>query len=295
MTASPLFLALAPWVFVFLWSTGWISAGLAAPHADALTFLCWRFALAGLALAAIALVLRAPWPRGPRALGHSLVAGALIHGLYLGAVWWAIGQGLPAGVSGVIAAVQPILTAALAPLLIAERLTARQWGGIALGFTGIVLVLVPKLSAVAGADLARLWGIIAINVGGMVGVTLGTFYQKRFVPTGDLVTGTAVQYVGALAIVVPLALLLEPMRFDVTWVSSLTMLWSVVALSIGGVGLYLIMIRSGAVTRVATLTYLVPPTTALEAWVIFGETLTPIQLAGIAVTCVGVALTLKRA
>lgn len=294
MASSPLFLALAPWVFVFLWSTGWIAARAAAPHADALTFLSWRFGLAFIVMVLIAAWRRAEWPTSWAVVRHTLIVGALIHGLYLGAVWWAVGQGLPAGVSGVIAAAQPILTAALGPQLLGERLSKRQWLGVAIGFLGILCVLAPKLVGLSGDALGNLWWIIAINLGGMLAVTLGSFYQKRFVPTGDLTALTALQYAGAVAVVLPLALWLEPMRFVVNVQSVATMAWSVIALSIGAVGLYLLLIRNGAVTRAATLIYLVPPVTALEAWLMFGETLTPLQLVGVAVTVAGVALTLGR-
>ncbi|MFM2422142.1 MAG: hypothetical protein RL291_672 [Pseudomonadota bacterium] len=290
-----LFLALAPWVFVFLWSTGWISARAIQPYADPLTFLSWRFGLALVAMVLIALWRQAEWPTTWKEARHSLVSGALIHGVYLGAVWWVVGHGLPAGVSGVIAALQPILTAALGPFLIGERLAPKQWVGIIVGFLGILLVLAPKFVGVDPAVIKSMSWLVVINMLGMLAVTLGSFYQKRFVPTGDLTALTALQYAGAVAVVLPLAFWLEPMRFEVNLVSMATMAWSVIALSIGAVGLYLILIRKGAVTRAATLIYLVPPLSAFEAWMLFGETLNAIQIVGVLVTVAGVVLTLRKA
>ena len=287
-------LRIAPAIFVLLWSTGWISARAAAPYADPFTFLLVRFVLAGLVLLAIIVASRAPWPTTRHAWAHSLVAGALINTFYLAAVWWAIAQGLPAGISAVVAALQPILTAMLAPALLGERISARQWLGIAVGFAGIILVLAPRLAALSSVSLDGLGGILAINALGMLSVTLGVFYQKRFVPSGDLRTMTFIQYLGATATVLPLALLFEPMRFEINLVSMATLAWSVLAISIGAVALFLALIREGAVSRAAALIYLVPPATALQAWLLFDESLSPIQWLGIAVTVGGVALAVRK-
>ena len=287
-------LAAAPGLFVFLWSTGWISARAAAIDSDPLTFLAARFAFAGLGFAVLVAAMRAPWPRQRSAVAHAMVSGVLLHALYLGGVWWAVGQGLPAGISAVIAATQPIMTAILAPILLRERISQRQWTGIALGFVGIVIVLAPRLMAASGTDFAKLQVALLVNLGAMVSVTLGTFYQKRFIPTGDLRTTALLQYVGAVPVVLAAAYLLEPMRLALSWSSVATMLWSVIAISLGAIMLYLWLIREGAVSKSASLIYLVPAASALEAWVLFGETLIPLQIAGIAVTVAGVALATRR-
>ena len=291
---SPFFLRLAPAVFVLLWSTGWISARAATPHAGPLTFLLIRFFLAAAVLLAVVWIWRAPWPTTRSAWGHSLIAGALINTFYLAAVWWAIAKGVPAGISGVIAALQPILTAMLAPQLLQERVSARQWLGIAVGFAGIILVLLPKLTVAGVGGLAGLQGMLVLNALGMLSVTLGVFYQKRFVPSGDLRTMTFIQYLGALAMILPLALLLETPRFDINLVSVATLAWSVLAISIGAVALFMMLIREGAVSRAAALIYLVPPVAALQAWLFFGEVLAPIQLCGMALTVAGVALAVRK-
>ncbi len=288
-------LACAPALFVFLWSTGWISARAAVIDSDPLTFLAARFSFALTVFATLAIVMRAPWPaRGLDAV-HAMISGVLLHAIYLGAVWWAVGQGVPAGISGVIAATQPILTALLAPMLIRERISGQQWAGILLGLAGVLVVLWPRLAAAQGADFARLNVALAVNLGGMLAVTLGTFYQKRFIPTADLRTTALLQYVGAVPPTLLAAWLLEPaMRLTVSWTSVATMLWSVLAISLGAIMLYLWLIRNGAVSRAASLIYLVPAATALEAWLLFGEQLWPIQWLGIAITVAGVALATRK-
>ncbi len=284
----------APALFVFLWSTGWISARAAAPFTDPLTFLAIRFGLAGLLLTLFSLAARAAWPKTRADWLHAMVTGFLLHAVYLGPVWWAIKQGLPAGISGLIAALQPLFTAALAAPLAGERLTGKQKLGVAVGLLGVALVLYPKLAGVGPFASGNYFWPIVVNVLGMFGVTAGTFYQKRFVRTGELRTITAVQYLGATPPILIAALLLEPLHFEIAWPSVLSMAWSVLALSIGGIVLMLTLIRKGAVSRVAALIYLVPPAVALQAWLLFGETLIPLQMLGMAVTAVGVYLSAKE-
>ncbi len=219
MPSTATLLRIAPVLFVLIWSTGWISARFGAPYADPLTFLAIRYTLAAAVIVAFASVAGASWPRGG-AVGHAMASGVLLHGIYLGGVWWAIRHGLPTGVSGLIAAVQPILTALLAPALIGERISRLQWAGIALGFAGIALVLEPQLETVTRETMAAVVVPMVVNVVAMVSVTFGTFYQKRFIATGDLRTVTALQYVGAFLVTLPAALLLEEMRISGTSRSS---------------------------------------------------------------------------
>jgi drug/metabolite transporter (DMT)-like permease len=299
LTSSPrsrvIALACAPALFVFLWSTGWISARAAVIDCDPLTFLAARFSCALLVFAGLVIVTGAPRPVRWIDAVHAIVSGVLLHALYLGGVWWAVGQGVPAGISGVIAATQPILTALLAPMLIGERISRNQWAGILLGLAGVLVVLWPRLAAAQGADFAKLNGALAINLAGMLAVTLGTFYQKRFIPTADLRTTAMLQYVGAVPPLLLAAWLFEPaMRFTVSWTSVATMLWSVLAISLGAIMVYLWLIRNGAVSRAASLIYLVPAATAVEAWLLFGEQLWPVQMLGIVITVAGVALATRR-
>jgi drug/metabolite transporter (DMT)-like permease len=280
---------------VGLWSTGWISARYIVGVSEPLTFLAARFAFGTAALGLLALAMGATWPRRPRDYAHMFVAGALIQALYLGGVWWAVAHGVPAGLSGLIAALQPILTALLAPVFFAERISARQWGGIVLSVAGLVLVLGPKLT---GIDVTQLRGVlvpVAVNVGAMVAVTLGTIYQKKYVPGSDLIVTTAVQNFAGVLLTVPLALLAGE-TLSVVWtpVTMAVMAWSVVGISIGANLLFFWLIRHGAMSRAASLIYLVPPAVALEAFLLFGERLAAPQLAGMALTVVGVALAVKR-
>ena len=283
-----------PLVFVLLWSTGWIVARYAADYADALTFLSARFVLAGLVLLAFALLARAQWPANRAEWGHALLSGVLIHAIYLGGVWWAIRHGLPASLSALVAALQPILTTLLAPALLGERIKALRWLGVAIGFAGIVVVLSPKLFGVAPEALAAVWPLLAINAAAMVSVTLGTFHQKRYITSGDLRTVTVLQYAGALAATLPFAYLLEPMRIEWNRTMVFTMAWSVLALSIGAIALLLLLIRRGEVSRSAQLIYLIPPSASLEAYVLFGEQLSALQIGGMVLTVTGVALASRK-
>jgi drug/metabolite transporter (DMT)-like permease len=281
-------------LFVFIWSTGWIVARFSADYADPLTFLSARYACAGVVLLAYALIAGASWPRSGIEWGHAMVSGVLLHAIYLGGVWYAVRNGVPASISALIAAVQPILTAMLAPTIAHERIRPLQWGGIALGFSGLILVLWPKL---AGVPVGGLWDVafpIGINLIGMVGVTLGTFYQKRYIRSGDLRTVTVLQYAGAIIATLPVAYMLEPMRIEWNLTMVLVMAWSALALSIGAIALLLLLIRRGEVSRSAQLIYLVPPTAAVQAYFLFGETLIPLQIAGMALTVAGVALASRQ-
>ena len=290
MARASLFTTLAPGLFVAIWSTGWIAGKFASLESDPLTFLAVRFIGAIIVLVPLVTALRAPWPRDPRAIIHAMVSGVLLHAAYLGGVWWAIAHGVPAGLSAVIAALQPLMTALLSPLLGHERVGTRRMFGFVVGFLGIVVVVSPKVMGLTGAALANAALPLAVNVAAMLAVTLGTFYQKRNVASGHLMSIATLQYVGALIAIAPAVMLLETVRFVPSTTGLLTLAWSVIGLSIGAIGLLLYLIRLGEVSRAASLIYLVPPAAVLEAWAFFGETLSPIQFVGMVVTAVGVAL-----
>lgn len=294
MTRPSLFTAVAPGLFVAIWSTGWVAGKFASLDSGPLTFLALRFLGALALLVLIAVAMRAPWPRRPGAVAHAMTSGVLLHALYLGGVWWAIAHGVPAGLSAVIAALQPLMTATLSPLLGHERIGAKRMLGFVVGFLGIVVVVSPKVIGLGGDALAAVVVPLAVNVAAMLAVTLGTFYQKRFVASGHLVTVAALQYVGAFVAIVPVILLIEPIRFAPTPTALLTLAWSVIGLSIGAIALLLHLIRQGEVSRSAALIYLVPPAAVLEAWVFFGETLSWIQVGGMILAAVGVALANRR-
>jgi len=289
-----LFLRVAPLVFVFIWSTGWIVAKYAAPHADPFTFLSARYALAAGLILAFAVLVSAPRPSDAREAGRMMLSGVLIHGIYLGGVWWAIAQGVPAGISALIAALQPILAAVLAQPLTGERISRLRWAGVVIGLAGIVVVLWPKLSVIDPARLDGLAVPLIVNAVAMISVTLGTFHQKRTLPDPDLRTLAAWQFLGALAFTLPLALLFEQRRLDPVPETLYALAWSVVVMSIVAIALLLTMIRHGSVARVSAMIYLVPPTAAVQAYLMFGETLTAIQIAGMAVVAVGVYLATRK-
>lgn len=290
MSQRSMVLAAAPLLFVAIWSTGWIMGKYASLDGDPLTFLLIRFGGAIVVLVPITVAMRVQWPRGGAAIFHALGSGVLMHALYLGGVWWAIAHGVPAGLSAVIAALQPLMTAALAPALSGERIGPRRAVGFLIGFVGIAVVVSPKLLGLDPGQLRAVAGPLAINVAAMLAVTLGTFHQKRFVGSGHLLAIAVLQYVGAFAVMAPLAWMLEPMRFELNARSAATLAWSVIALSIGAIALLMHLIRCGEVSRAASLIYLVPPAAVLEAWVLFGETLSALQMVGIGVTVAGVVL-----
>lgn len=281
---------IAPALFVFLWSSGWIAPVYGIGHASAEVFLSVRFASAALAFAILSLVVGARWPRDPKLVFHGFMSGLLMHGCYLGGVWWAIFNGVPASVSGVIAALQPLMTAALAPVLVKERLSITQVAGLLLGFGGIIIALVPSFEGVDASVFAERAFPIGVNIVSMTGAVLGTLYQKRFVQSGDMRTTAVVQYLGALAIVVPLALIVEPPKFDFSLQLFLTLGWSVFALSMGAVMLLLYMIGRGQVSRAASLIYLMPPAVAIESFIFLGEPLGPWMIAGTIIVVFGVWL-----
>lgn len=281
---------IAPALFVLLWSSGWIAPVYAARHSSAEAFLSIRFACAAACFVLLSLALRAPWPRERRAIGHAVVSGALLHGVYLGGVWWAIFHGVPASISGVIAALQPLLTAAVAPWMVGERLSPTQLLGLFLGFAGIIVALIPTFEGVSADMLVERLLPVVINILAMNGAVLGTLYQKRFVTSGDMRTNAVWQYVGALLIVVPLAIIAEPTKFEPALELFLALGWSVLVLSMGAVALLLYMIGRGQVSRAASLIYLMPPTVAIESYIFLGEPLQTTMIIGTVIVVIGVWL-----
>lgn len=279
---SSLLLKLVPGIFVVLWSTGFIAAKYAAPVSGPFSLLALRFFLVVPVLALAARLLDRPWPP-PRLAIHGMISGALIHGLYLGGIFFAVKHGLPAGFAGLVVGLQPILTAFFAFALIGEKIRAPQWLGLGLGLVGVALVVWPKL----GGEIAPVTILIAIGAVGSI--ALGTVYNKKNAASIDLVTGTALQFIGASVVTIPLATL-EGFHYIPSLQLALVVAWLVLVLSIGAVMLLLMMVKKGAVSTVAALFYLVPPVTALFAYVLFDERLLPIQIAGTALVVVAVKL-----
>ena len=275
---------LFPLLFVFLWSTGFIGAKYGLPYAEPLTFLLLRYSALVVLLALLALAGRARWPAEARQWLHLGAAGLLIHALYLGGVFVAISQGLPAGVVSLLVGLQPLLTAVFAGVIVGERVSGRQWLGLSLGLTGAILILSGRLSGGFG------WAGVLPALLALLGITFGTLYQKRFCPHFAWRSGATIQFGAAWLVTLPLAFLNETLQVQWTGEFVFALGWLVLVLSVGAIGLLNHLIRAGTSVNVASLFYLVPPSTAIIAWLIFGETLTWVQLAGLAVAVVGVAL-----
>ena len=276
-----------PAVFVLIWSTGFVVAKFGLPFASPLWFLNLRFAGVVLALLLVIPFMKVRWP--PRvAVLHIAIAGLLLQVGYLGGVWVAISEGMPAGLAALIVGLQPVITAFVAPA-IGEKVSGRQWIGFALGFFGVVMVVLDKIALVALPVSA-----IVFAVGALFSITIGTLYQKRKCPSFDLRAGTLIQFSASLLLTIPLALVFEVwnVRFTPQFIGALA--WSILVLSIGGMALLFPLLRRGEATRVTSLFYLVPPVTALMAWVWFGERFSHRAMFGMACAVVGVALVVIR-
>jgi drug/metabolite transporter (DMT)-like permease len=278
-----------PAVFVLIWSTGFVVARFGMPHSPPLHFLAVRYALSIAAFVLWIVLARAPWPQDRAQWKHLAVTGVLIHAGYLGGVWAAVKHGLAAGTVSLIVGLQPVLTALWVSYTGQEhRIAPRQWLGLGLGLAGLLMVVWRKLF-VGELDAFNL----GLALFALASITAGTLYQKRHLKAHDVRTATCIQLMAALAVTAPLALLEpEPMRWDPELIGA--MAWSVLALTLGGSSLLFLLIQRGAATQVTSLLYLVPPCTALQAWWLFGESLSAQVLAGLAITAIGVALVVRE-
>lgn len=276
-------------LFVLIWATGFIVAGIVADRADPLTFLTARHALSIVVFVGLSFAVGAAWPRGGKAWRDALITGMLLHGLYIGGVFWAVNRGLGAGLTGLVTALSPLLTAALAIPLLHERLIARQWLGIAIGVLGVGLILAPKLGGAEGVPMHAL----LVALGATLSLSLGTIWQKYSKPAMDLRVNAAIQFIGAFALTAPVAWLTESHRFDASPALWGALAWAVLVLSVGGISILLVLLKRGAASRVAPLLYLAPPTAAVIALVLFGEALAWLQLVGMVLAVVG-AFTARR-
>ncbi|XKE46398.1 DMT family transporter [Halomonas organivorans] len=286
-------LAAMPLLFVALWSTGFIGAKFGLPYAEPFTFLFVRFLLTLVLLVPLVGLLGGRWPRGLASWGHIAVSGLLVHAAYLGGVFYGIELGMPAGLASLLVGLQPLLTAALSGPLLGERLGRRQWLGLVMGLAGVALVLGGKLDP--GQALFRGFGLGALGavMVALAGISLGTLYQKRYCAGMPLLGGTVVQYLGAGALLGLGALTVETRHIEWSPTFLLTLGWLVLVLSISAILLLMTLIERGEASRVASLFYLVPPATALEAWWLFDERLPGISLAGMALAIAGVVLAVK--
>jgi drug/metabolite transporter (DMT)-like permease len=276
-----------PLVFVLIWSTGFIVAKLVLPYADLQLFLVARFSLTALVMGGAALIMGAPWPGARRAAPHVL-AGAVMQGIYLCASYWAITRGLAAGVMALLGALQPLFTALFAVSILGKTLQTRAWVGLFIGFSGVGLVLAPKLVSHGVGSLTLL--PVAAALVSVLAVTTGTIVQKRLATT-DLRAAASIQSFGAAIVAVLATLLIGTLRWDATPILWGALVWSVLVPSVAGTTLLMWMMRHGDATKVTALLLLVPPLAAVQAYLLFGETLVPVQFIGFALALGGVLLT----
>lgn len=292
MTPAPVasaWVRLMPWVFVLIWSTGFIVAKYGLPHAPPLGFLVGRYAFSIACFMVWILWSRAQWPGNAWQWWHLAVTGVLMHGCYLGGVWFAVEHGMGSGLAALIVGLQPVLTAVWVSRMMGGKVTRIQWLGLLLGLVGLLLVLGRKL--MAGTEVSVL--TVSATVFALLGITAGTLYQKRFVHATDVRTANLIQLAAALAVTWPLSQFeSEPMVWNLQLVGA--MAWAVLALTLGGSSLLYLMIQRGAATAVTSLFYLVPPTTAVMAWLLFGELITLSTVLGTALTALGVALVVRQ-
>ncbi|MBC7994239.1 MAG: DMT family transporter [Rhizobacter sp.] len=279
-----------PAVFVLIWSTGFIVARYGMPHAPPITFLSIRYALSLLCFGVWIALARAEWPKTQAQWLHLCVSGVLMHAGYLGGVWTAVKAGMGAGTVALLVGLQPVLTAVwLSQVQRSEAASTsrRQWLGLLLGLAGLVLVVWRKL----GAGELSAWNL-SLAALALLSITAGTLYQKRYVKPCDVRTANTVQLFAALVVSLPLAMLeSEPVVLHPHFLGA--MVWSVIGLTLGGSSLLYLLIQRGAATQVTSLLYLVPPSTALMAWLLFKEPLTPVMLLGMALTALGVSMVVR--
>ena len=276
-----------PLVFVMLWSTGFIGARMGLPHAEPLTFLLIRYLAVIGCMTMVAIATRAPWPSTPEAWFHIGIAGLLLHGVYLGGVFIAISKGLPAGVTSLVVGVQPLLTAVGAGWLLHDTVLKRQWFGLLFGLLGVGLVVFGKVGS--GFEVNALWPAIAA----LLGITTGTLYQKRFCAPFDWRTGAIAQFLPTAVATGIFAALTESFRVEWTSEFVFALGWLTMVLSIGAISLLNWLIHHSNAVNIASLFYLVPPCTALVAWLLFGEAFSGLALVGMALTVWGVYLARK--
>jgi len=284
-----------PWIFVWIWSTGFIAAKYGLPYAEPFTLLSYRFVITLLFLFLIIIYKKSPWPGSRKDFFHLMIAGALIHGVYLGGVFQALKWGMPAGLGAMIIGLQPLGMALMAGVLLKERVSKKQWLGLIIGLVGLYLVLFDNL------DLTRqimfdgfpVWAVFAVIIS-LFAISIGTIYQKRFCSNMNLYSGPWVQYFSASILCIAIALFFE--NGEVIWSSTfiLAMTWQVLALSIGAILLLMKMIKHGASASVGSYFYLVAPLVAIQAWILFEETIGLSALAGVILISFGVAITTSR-
>ncbi len=282
----PTLTKLVPVIFVLLWSTGFIGARLGAPYSEPFAFLSLRFLLVLPLMGIILWLSGKSFALTRQQVLHAIITGMFMHGIYLSGVFWAIDNGMPAGVTALITGLQPFITGTLAYFLLKENVTLRQWIGLAAGFLGILLVILPRMGS--GVAQIPLWTVAASFIASL-GIAFGTTWQKRQPKGTDLLTGIFYQYFGALLITLPLSM---TESWVITWSGDMifALAWLVIVLSVGAILLLMYLLRHGAASTTATMFYLTPVAAAVESYFLFGEILNIIQLIGMAIVVVAIAV-----
>ncbi|MFP6775184.1 MAG: DMT family transporter [PS1 clade bacterium] len=281
-----------PWIFVWIWSTGFLAAKYGLPYAEPFILLTYRFGITLLVLLPIIIIQRRNWANSLSNLLHLLISGILIHGIYLGGVFQAIKWGMPAGLSSMIIGLQPIIMALIASSMLKEFISKKQWLGIVISLLGLYLVLSGHLANVTTLEISN--ASIVIVFVALFAVSLGVIYQKRFCSSMDLVTGTWVQYLGALVVCLTISMFFEAgkIQWEVPFIA--TLVWQVLGLSIGAILLLMVMIKNEASTRVGSYFYLVAPAVTVQAWFLFDEELTMVAMFGILLITLGVNMSISQ-
>jgi len=283
----------APALFVLLWSTGFTGIRYGIPYAPPFTFIAVRMAIASILLALISLAITKRFTHDLSTIGKSVLVGVTIHGAYLGGCFYGVKQGMPAGITALICSLQPVLVSLFSSIFFQEKLSIRQWLGLGLGLTGLVLVIAPKLSGTTGQELPMV-GVAAIFIA-LLGGTSGTLLQKKFGSGVEVLSGTSWQYVATGILMGSLALIFEGDQ-SITWNASFifSLTWLIVALSIGAILILYFLLSHSSASSVSSLYYLVPAVTAVEAYFLFGEKIGLVTGLGTLVTIAGVALVVSQ-
>ena len=288
-TPKPLWLALAPAMFLCLWSMGYVVAKIGLQYAEPMTLLVLRYAAVVVIMAVLFLVLRPPLPKTRADWGHVAFVGLLIQAGYFGMCYFAFRAGVAAGTVALIMSLQPVIVAIIAPRWSGEAINARMWIGLTLGLIGAGIVIVARSSTATPSVIGFLFSVL-----GLAGITIGSLWEKRFGLSHHPVTANLVGFTAGLLGVLPAMLLTETMEVNWTWEFSAAFAYLVIGNSVIAVGLLLAMIRAGDVGKVSALFYLVPPMAAVLAWFLLGEIMPPLAWAGMAVAAVGVYLATRK-
>jgi drug/metabolite transporter (DMT)-like permease len=285
----PAFETALAWYFVLVWGSGYLATKAGLQYAAPFTFLAVRFAVGMAILVPLLAVLKPRWPATRADWGHVIVAGLLMHAVNLGGSHYAQYLGMSAGIAALLLGTQPLVTALVSSRFLGERLSARQWLGVAVGLAGVALVVWHKID-VRAASAASLFAV-AIS---LAAITAGTLYQRAWCPQTDLRSAALVQFAASFAVLAPLAWVVEGFVVRWSWVLVAAIAFLVIFASILAVSALHLLMRRGQATRVTSILYLTPLVAVALEWAMFGVVPTGITAAGVVVTCAGVALVTRR-